>query len=544
MIDAERMLENLKRMVRVPSVSGTPDEIKGAEKIVELLKEIPYFQKHPDHVKLLPLQHDPLNRSIVAAFLKGDGTSRKTVILTGHYDVVDVEEFGSLKDKAFDVDELAKVLDQLPMDEDCKKDYESGDWIFGRGTSDMKYGHALCLELLRYYSEKGLKGNIVYTAVCGEETNSEGMLRAVPFYNEIREKYDLDYQALLMTECYIVDEYSDPATRYIHIGASGKIMPMFFFVGDATHGDAPFMGLDPNLMASEVYRRLNMNAEFCQQDRGETTPVPVCLKNQDLKNTYSVSTPLYSASYYNIISVHLDPEKAMGMLKQIAEDSFAASLDFINEKADALGKKFGNRPAVKQYEKKIMTYSELLKLAEEKYSGDLKEYLMSDIKELQDQGMEMQTVAIYLVKKLYELAAVNQPCIIISLIPPYYPDVYPEDSDPKLKKLRAVMDDTMNFADKKYQTRMAVRDYYMGLSDLSYTGIDPEKNFDEIFENVAGVNQMYFLPTEDMKKFSVPGIVMGGYGKDFHKATERLEKQYNFHVLPYLYIHMIDELLD
>ena len=75
MIDAERMLENLKRMVRVPSVSGTPDEIKGAEKIVELLKEIPYFQKHPDHVKLLPLQHDPLNRSIVAAFLQGDGDS-------------------------------------------------------------------------------------------------------------------------------------------------------------------------------------------------------------------------------------------------------------------------------------------------------------------------------------------------------------------------------------------------------------------------------------------------------------------------------------
>ena len=38
-------------------------------------------------------------------------------------------------------------------------------------------------------------------------------------------------------------------------------------------------------------------------------------------------------------------------------------------------------------------------------------------------------------------------------------------------------------------------------------------------------------------------IVLGGYGKDFHKHTERLHKHYNFDVLPYLYIQLIDKLL-
>ena len=84
----------------------------------------------------------------------------------------------------------------------------------------------------------------------------------------------------------------------------------------------------------------------------------------------------------------------------------------------------------------------------------------------------------------------------------------------------------------------------MGLSDLSYTGLDASKNFDELFKNVVGVNQMYSLPEEDLKKFVVPGIVMGGYGKDFHKCTERLNKKYNFEILPYLYIHLIKSLLD
>ena len=545
MIDSERMYENLKRLVRVPSVSGTKDEVQGAYAIRDLLLEIPYFQEHPDQVQMLPLQHDPLNRSIVTAILKGDGSSSKTVILTGHYDVVDTEEYGALRESAFDIDEMEKVIGQLPMDDECKEDLKSGNWIFGRGTADMKYGHVLCLELLRYFSEKGgLHGNILYTAVCGEETNSEGMLRAVPFYNQMREKYNLDYQALLMTECYIADDQSDPDTRYIHIGASGKIMPMFFFVGDATHGDAPFLGLDPNLMAEEVYQRLEMNSDFCQQDRGETTPVPVCLKMQDLKATYSVSTPLYSASYYNIISVHMDPEQAMMKLKEIAEDAFQASIEFIQNKAYKLADQYGHMPEVKHYVPQIFTYREVLQRAEQNYDGDLNAGMMKYIKQLQETGLEMQTIAIYLVKKIYEIAAIHQPCIIISIIPPYYPDVYPDDHDPKVQNLRHCMADTMQYAAEQYQTKMAVRDYYMGLSDLSYTGIDPDKNFDALFENVAGVDQMYFLPSEDLKRFSVPGIVMGGYGKDFHKSTERLEKKYNFHVLPQLYVRLIRDLLE
>ena len=41
MIDKNRMYENLKRLVAIPSISGTVDEEAGAEKIQELLLEIP-----------------------------------------------------------------------------------------------------------------------------------------------------------------------------------------------------------------------------------------------------------------------------------------------------------------------------------------------------------------------------------------------------------------------------------------------------------------------------------------------------------------------
>ena len=544
MIDKKRLYDNMKRLVEIPSVSGTDQEIQGAYKLQELLLEIPYFNEHKDNVKLVPVYNDPLNRVIVTAYLECCPESKKTVILTGHYDVVDVEEFGSLQDDAYDVEKISKEMEKLALDEDAEKDYKSGEWLFGRGTADMKFGHAMCMELLRHFSEEsGIKGNILYTAVCGEETNSEGMLRAVPFFNQMTEEKGLDYQALLLTECYTVDEKAKEDTRYIHMGASGKIMPMFFFAGESTHGEAPFMGMDPNLLSAELFTRMTMNVDFCQSARGESTPPPVCLKSQDLKTTYSVSTPMYAASYYNVITVDLNPEEAMEKLKKIAYDSFEAANVVYDDRALVYENKFGVSLQRHRPTPCVKTFSQISEEAREHYKGNYDEYIGGLIKGWQADKLEMQDIAIKAVKRIYELSGNNKPTIVISIIPPYYPDVYPDTTDPKVKNLPACMDDVMDYAKSEYNTKLEERDYYMGLSDLSYTGLDESKNFDSLFKNVVGVNQMYSLPEDDLKKFVVPGIVLGGYGKDFHKSTERLNKKYNFEILPYLYIHLIKSLL-
>ena len=108
----------------------------------------------------------------------------------------------------------------MPLDKDSRKDFESGEWLFGRGTADMKYGLALCIELLRHFSEDGgIRGKILYVAVCGEETNSEGMHGAVSFLNELALEKNLKYSAFLLTECYMMDDQSSDTNRYIHYGA-------------------------------------------------------------------------------------------------------------------------------------------------------------------------------------------------------------------------------------------------------------------------------------------------------------------------------------
>ena len=88
-----------------------------------------------------------------------------------------------------------------------------------------------------------------------------------------------------------------------------------------------------------------------------------------------------------------------------------------------------------------------------------------------------------------------------------------------------------------------INPYFMGISDMCYTGLAEGMNFDSLFENLVGIGSIYQFPEDALRKFRVPGIVLGGYGKDFHKHTERLERHYNFDVLPDLYDRLIRDLL-
>ena len=328
MIDKANIRRNLSRLMAAKSISGTADEIQGAEVILDMLHELDYFKAHSENIFTVPVAGDPLGRYIVAALMCGSAAG-DTIILTGHYDVVDADEYAQLKDIAFDMDAITARIGELPVSEECRQDYESGDWLFGRGSADMKFGHALIIELLRHYGEdiSALSGNLLYVAVCGEETNSEGMLTAALFLNKLAAERNLHYRALLLSECYLNDDMAHDPTRYIHYGATGKVMPLFFCAGKGCHADEPFVGLDANALNAAVYARLAMNADYCEHMRGECTPPAVCLKMKDLKANYSVSIPMYAVSYYNLLTLDLDPEGITERLKALAYDAFSAMLE-------------------------------------------------------------------------------------------------------------------------------------------------------------------------------------------------------------------------
>jgi arginine utilization protein RocB len=136
----------------------------------------------------------------------------------------------------------------------------------------------------------------------------------------------------------------------------------------------------------------------------------------------------------------------------------------------------------------------------------------------------------------------KDPMIIVAIIPPYYPDVNIDLEDADTQKMLQCIDELMKYAEEVHGEKMATSEYY-GISDLCYTWLADGVNFDGLFENLVGVNMFYNFPGEAMKKFKVPALVLGAYGKDLHKYTERLNKHYNFEVLPDLYVKYIDMIL-
>ncbi len=545
MIDGKRIYENMKRLVAVPSTSGTGEEVNAAYKLWELLREIPYFAEHSENVQLVPIEGDPFGRCLVAAYLECAPGKAETVILSGHYDVVDTEEYGSLQDIAYDVEAITERINELYINDECKKDYESGRWLFGRGTADMKYGHALCLELLRHYSEEGgIRGNLLYVAVCGEETNSEGMLAAVPFFNDFAKKQGLVYKAFLLAEGFLV-EGQEEGVKYIQYGGAGKVMPMFFCVGAATHGEEPLKGLDANILAAKVYEEMVLNPKFCQKNHGVTTSPPAGLKLQDLKTNYSLSTSLYAATYYNIATIKLSPEDTMRELISVAETAFDRAIRLMEAKAAAFAEFSGvELENLERYEAKacVKTFREIYEAAEAKFDGDLEGYLREYTEELMKVNPEIQDTCIKLVRRLYELSGDKRPMIIVSIMPPYYPDVNVDLEDAATSELLQYVDEIIDYAREKYGETLKTSEYY-GISDLCYTWLADGMNFDKLFENLVGEKLLYQFPAEALKEFKVPAIVLGSYGKDMHKYTERLCKDYNFDILPDLYTTLIEKIL-
>ena len=130
-----------KELVRIPSVVKTSGEAKCAKWIYEFYNELPYFQENPDQLNLIQTIDDEIERYIVISHVKGTkGNSNRALILMGHLDTVGVEDFGSIKEYAFDPDRLQEILKEMKLAEEVIKDIESSNIMFGRGVLRYEIG--------------------------------------------------------------------------------------------------------------------------------------------------------------------------------------------------------------------------------------------------------------------------------------------------------------------------------------------------------------------------------------------------------------------
>ena len=103
------------------------------------------------------------------------GRSAQTIVLTGHFDTVPYDDYGALADLALNPEALTKsIISRLRQSGESRhalRDFESGDFLAGRGLLDMKAGLAAGLAAMEAYSGDA---SILFLAVCDEEETLGG----------------------------------------------------------------------------------------------------------------------------------------------------------------------------------------------------------------------------------------------------------------------------------------------------------------------------------------------------------------------------------
>ncbi|MTI67742.1 MAG: M20/M25/M40 family metallo-hydrolase [Firmicutes bacterium] len=528
--------------IKIKSYTSTKNENDASNFLINFFKSIDYFKENPQLYGLFPIEDDNLNRSVSWAMVKGKGPD--TVVLIHHNDIVGIEDFKNFKPYAYDPCNLEKQLfnykDNL-LDE-AKKDLLSGEYIFGRGTADMKAGGSIQLALLKRYSSiKNIKGNVIILSVPDEENTSAGMRSGVLLLDKLRKKYNLDYKLMINSEPH---QRVDKNIGVLSEGSVGKIMPFVYVRGSLSHAGKVFEGLNPLNILSEIVRKIELNIKLIDSIKGESSPPPTWLYLKDRKKHYDVSMPLSVGGCFSILTLNKSPDKVLRDVKNICLDSFKNIVTQMNEIYKLYNKTCEDLP----WEAKVVTFRELYKEAYkdcgENFTIDYDRLLEKVIKKIKSNEISMIEGNLELVDLIFDYIKDLSPKVVIGLVPPYYPNVsniYFDSLDDNIKNLSK---DIQTYAKEVFNQEYTKENFYTGISDLSYSSIKNRKSIEEsLIGNMAFFDKYYTIPLKVIEKNSMPCINIGPWGKDFHKLTERVLKEDLFNRTPNLLNYAISKTL-
>src|SRR5699024_10829116 len=130
-----------------------------------------------------------------------------------------------------------------------KEDLYTDQYIFGRGTMDMKMGLALHMHLI----EQAVR----------EEWPVNLLLVTVPGILEISKLHNLNIKLFLNGEPSFTQHPLDD-NHYIYSGSIGKILPAALFYGIPTHAGEPLNGITSHFIGSYLTKKMEYTNRFLE----------------------------------------------------------------------------------------------------------------------------------------------------------------------------------------------------------------------------------------------------------------------------------------
>ncbi len=611
-------------LIQTPSIVKTAGQLHVAQKIHDYLARVPYFQRFPQHLKLLPVGE--VSGANVMALVKGSQSLAKdpgsgakdsqssdyradrgdTVILIGHLDTVGVEDYGALKEHAFQPFQLSQRLWDVNLNPQAEEDLRSGKYLFGRGALDMKAGVAIQTVVTRRLAETAdqFAGNVVLVLTPDEEGDSQGILAALPHLGQLAAQEGLRYLGVINTD-YTAPRFPGDKAFYVYWGAVGKLLPTFYVVGRETHVGEAFDGFDANLLSSELMRLIDMNADLCDEASGEVALPPVSLKQQDLKFEYSVQTPFAAVLYFNMATHAASPGEILERFRARAVQAFDNAIAYLNAQyrryCDRIEHDFRPLP----WKSQVLTYEELYRKVRGVQGGTLDRSLDALAQRLgaqmlneqrhseqgssrQEDAMDERKLSLAIVEEVWRQSGLRGPAIVLFFSPPYYPHIGVPEGGIMAEIEAALKDDAargepardapardaptrdsptrdalardaqirdaparfyaaaermLRETVQREQLRIEKRYFYPYISDMSFFGLSARiPGTREFIANAPAWGRGYHLAVEGNEDLLLPVVNLGPYGKDAHKMSERVLVDYSFRVVPEMVYGMLMEI--
>lgn len=508
----KKIFEILKEYCRIPSITGTSGETLVPDFFKHCLDQLPYYLENPDHLGTWDIEKDSLNRQVCWAVLRGH--SDKTCVLIHHSDVVVTDNYGRFKDLALDPDRLLAALTADPrmLDPEAQKDLLSGQWIFGRGTADMKGGGAIQLALFDTYARlppdkrKDLP-TLVLLALPDEENLSSGMRAGVGLLCHLKERFGLDYNLMINCEPH---QRLSPEKGLISQGSIGKMNLFVYARGVMAHAGKVLEGINPTGLMAAIAAETDLSEVFVDHAGNESSIPPTWIFLRDLKSQYDVSFPEASYGMFNVLNFHTGPGDVMAKMMEICQRVLVQYIAKVNGKRAEVSRKTGQDWPSLSWQPRIVPFGDLLAASPSP---------LTPMPLAEELGMRT--------REFFP----EDPLIVVGLCPPYYPGV----TNPQPEKLR---EKVCTFAREHFGQEYDNQAYYTGISDLSYAmSAGDAKQLSSAMTHMAAED--YHIPFEQIEKVSMNCINIGPWGKDFHKPSERVLKEDLFHRTPMLVDHII-----
>ena len=529
-------------MTEWQSETGTEGERQFGPRLAALLRTIPYFASRPDQVREIASHDGTVN---VVALLRAHGNGQgKTLVLAGHYDTVPVANFRDLAPLACQPEPLLEALladlrsrSLSPQEEKALADFESGDFVPGRGLLDMKSGLAAGIAVLEYLSEREHAGcNILFCATPDEERNSRGMRALRTSLPGLAREWGLE-----ITGAINLDSTSDQGDgaegRAIYRGTIGKLLPFAYVLGQPSHASYPFEGVSAHMIAAEILRRIEANPALCDSGNGEVSPPPICLEGKDFRAGYDVTTPdaVWLSFNWLFHSWRQDAlfERFNGVVRESMEWA-TATLTGHSEAFAALSGQLRGRID----DGVLITFEDLKARAFETGGPAAEERFAARASALSGIGNPLETSRL-LTAHLIGEARLSGPAVVTGFAGLHYPPTRMDTESGPGAALAQAIEAARQRMEAERGTAIRYRNIFAGISDMSFLGHRPDRAALETVAANTADPAMIDLPPEDALSF--PAVNIGPWGREYHQRLERAHAPYAFTELPIFLEMIIDQ---